>query len=414
LHKRILMVAYHYPPIAGSSGYLRTVNFARHLASHGWDPCVLTVHPRAYPAISTEKSADAAPAAVPVIRAFCMDAARHLAIFGRYPAALAWPDRWWSWWLGARASIGAVREFAPDVVWSTYPIATAHWIGRSLSRALGRPWIADFRDPMSGDNYPSQTARRLVARIERLTVRDADRIIVTADGAARSLQATYPEVGAAKYVTISNGYDEAAFRDAEAGLNKVAAGDRIELLHSGLLYPAERDPRPFLNALRRILDDGRIDARRIHVKLRACGYEGEYRPLVRQLALDNVVTFAPAQPYAEALREMLSADGLILFQGSICNGQVPAKLYEYLRTGRPILALTDPAGDTAEVLRRCGIDRIYRMESEEEVTRGLAEFLAAINSRAFVPDDAEVRRYSRTEQAQRLATLLDRVVAASQ
>jgi glycosyltransferase involved in cell wall biosynthesis len=267
---------------------------------------------------------------------------------------------------------------------------------------------------MSGDNYPSQTARRLVARIERLTVRDADRIIVTADGAARSLQATYPEVGAAKYVTISNGYDEAAFRDAEAGLNKVAAGDRIELLHSGLLYPAERDPRPFLNALRRILDDGRIDARRIHVKLRACGYEGEYRPLVRQLALDNVVTFAPAQPYAEALREMLSADGLILFQGSICNGQVPAKLYEYLRTGRPILALTDPAGDTAEVLRRCGIDRIYRMESEEEVTRGLAEFLAAINSRAFVPDDAEVRRYSRTEQAQRLATLLDRVVAASQ
>ena len=43
--------------------------------------------------------------------------------------------------------------------------------------------------------------------------------------------------------------------------------------------------------------------------------------------------------------------GLLLLQASNCNDQVPAKAYEYLRCHRPVLALTDPAGDTAELLR---------------------------------------------------------------
>jgi glycosyltransferase involved in cell wall biosynthesis len=404
------MIAYHYPPIAGSSGYLRTLNFARNIVSHGWDPCILTVDPRAYPAVEPRTEGAIESSGLPVIRAFSLDAAKHLSIFGRYPAAVSWPDRWWSWWLGAKLSLGAIKRFGPDVIWSTYPIATAHWIGRDLSRRLCLPWVADFRDPMSGDNYPDETARRLVARIERATVRDADRIVVTTDGAARSLQASHPDVTARKYVTIPNGFDEDAFRDAEASAAPTSGRSKTELLHSGILYPAERDPRPFFAALRRVLEQGRVARGQIHVTLRACGYEAEYLPIVRELGLEDVITFAPALPYGTALREMLNASGLILFQGSICNAQVPAKVYEYLRAGRPILPLTDPSGDTAAVLRQCGIDRVYRMESEEEVARGLVEFLGEMATGAFASSNDQARRFSRSAQAAALATLLDGLV----
>ena len=57
---------------------------------------------------------------------------------------------------------------------------------------------------------------------------------------------------------------------------------------------------------------------------------------------------------------MLTVDGLLVLQAANCNDQIPAKTYEYLRAQQPLLALTDPAGDTADVIRRAGIDTIAR------------------------------------------------------
>ena len=92
---------------------------------------------------------DVAPGTV-VERAFAVDAARHLAVRGRYPAIVARPDRWAAWWLGAvPRSLAMIRKYRPAAIWSTYPIATAHTIGQTLHRLSGLPWIADFRDQRS-------------------------------------------------------------------------------------------------------------------------------------------------------------------------------------------------------------------------------------------------------------------------
>ena len=53
--KRLMMVAYHFPPLAGSSGIQRTLNFVRHLPRFGWEPLVLTAHPRAYTRTSDDE-----------------------------------------------------------------------------------------------------------------------------------------------------------------------------------------------------------------------------------------------------------------------------------------------------------------------------------------------------------------------
>ena len=129
----------------------------------------------------------------------------------------------------------------PDVIWSTYPIPSAHLIGKDLSRRARVPWIADFRDPMAQDGYPSDPRLwQAFARIEADTIRNAVFSVFTAESAARTYRERYPGY-ASRITTIENGFDEASF---EGVVPRRAAEDtgRLLMVHSGIVYPADRDP----------------------------------------------------------------------------------------------------------------------------------------------------------------------------
>lgn len=413
--KRVLMIAYHYPPVRGSSGLQRTLQFSRYLLEHDWQPIVLTVHPRAYSQTGDDLLA-AIPPEVIVERAFAVDAGRDLAIRGKFPGFLAWPDRWSNWWLSAvPKGLGLVRRYRPQVIWSTYPIATAHLIGLTLQRLSGLPWVADFRDPMTEPDFPPDPAvRRIAGWIERRTVAAASRTVFTTPGAEGGYAARYPDLPAGRWARIPNGYDEDSFRKVDAALGEAprpATGGRVTLVHSGVLYPSERDPMPFFSALARLKSEGRISAAGLAIILRASGHDDLYAGELRRLAIDDIVALAPSLSYDEALREMCRADGLLLFQAANCNQQVPAKAYEYLRAGRPILALSDPAGDTAALMREAGIDPVVDLADENAIHDSLPRFIAAVaRGAAPLPPAGVVARYSRQAQAARLADLLNTVV----
>jgi hypothetical protein len=128
------MVAFHFPPQRGSSGIQRTLKFTQHLPKLGWQPLVLSAHRRAYAASSDDQMGDI-PGDLVVRRAFAFDSARHLAVRGRYLQASALPDRWISWLFGAvPAGLKLIRQYRPRVIWSTYPIPTAHLIAYCLQR----------------------------------------------------------------------------------------------------------------------------------------------------------------------------------------------------------------------------------------------------------------------------------------
>src|SRR5450755_3913500 len=101
--RRLLMIAYHFPPLRGSSGIQRTLRFVQHLPKFGWEPLVLTASPRAYEETSDDQMREV-PEGTVVRRAFALNTARHLSLFGRYPGALALPDRWATWRFDAVAT----------------------------------------------------------------------------------------------------------------------------------------------------------------------------------------------------------------------------------------------------------------------------------------------------------------------
>jgi glycosyltransferase involved in cell wall biosynthesis len=410
------MVAFHFPPLAGSSGIQRTLRFAAHLPSFGWQPTVLTAHPRAYERTRDDLMAEVA-ADMHVERAFALDTRRHLSLLGRYPSWLASPDRWVSWrWGAALSAARLIRTHRPDVLWSTYPVATAHVIGADLHRRFGIPWVADFRDPMAQDGYPEDPRIWSAFKsIEERTVENARWCLFTTPGAARIYQERYPQF-ASNIRVLPNGFDEASFTSLKGPTNEPLTPGATTLLHSGIVYPSERDPTLLFEALGRLVSAGQIGQRPLKVRFRASANDGMLTALTLRHGLQGVVELLPPIDYRDALAEMVRADGLLILQAANCNEQIPAKLYEYLRAGRPLLALTDPAGDTADAVRSAGIDAIARLDSADAIAAALTDFLEAIRQgRAASPRMSAVARLERREQARDLAALLEeaRVSASS-
>lgn len=406
------MVAFAFPPRTGSSGIQRTLRFVQQLPEHGWEPLVLTAHPRAYPSTSQDLLAEVPPGTV-VQRAFALDTARHLAIRGRYLQMLSQPDRWGSWLFGALPTgLRMIRQYRPDVIWSTFPIATAHLVAYQLHRLSGIPWVADFRDPMIGhvlddDARPS----RALQRIERNVVESASRIVFVTPSARALYRARYRSVPSDRFVVIENGYDEESFAAAERALP--AARPRVEhftLLHSGIVYASERDPTALFKALRRMRTDGRVSAGTLRVRFRAPVNSELLLRLAAESQVQDLIEICPPVPYHEALQEMLGADGLLVMQGSSCNQQIPAKLYEYLRARRPVLGLAAPEGDTGKAMLDAGVTHVASLEDtfaiEAALTRYLVEARQALAS-STLPRDTHLQSMSRRARTQALAAVLD-------
>jgi hypothetical protein len=404
----------------GSSGIHRTLNFSRHLSQFGWQPIVLTVTPGAHATLDPRGDARL-PATAVVERALALDAARQLSIGGAYPKLIALPDRWISWWpSGVLKGLRLIRRHRPALLWSTYPIATAHLIALTLHRLTGLPWITDFRDPMverdplTGEEYPyDPTVRRVNAWIESAAVRRSVRAVFTTPGTARMYADRYPELPAQRWQVIENGFDEESFLAVGDSARAPANSSRpLKLLHSGILYPGHRDPTAFFDAVAQLRHRGAISASSLQIVLRASGFEDVYGAQIRERGISDIVSLEVSVPYEQALAEMLAADGLLIFQASNCNWQIPAKAYEYLRARRPILALTDPDGDTARLLRSDGVDTIAPIDSRELIAQAIADFLARIRAgNAPLPDATRVMRHARRNRTAELAALLDSVQA---
>lgn len=406
--KKVLMIAFHFPPQAGSSGILRTLNFAKNLPANGWTPIVLSANPRAY-----EECRDDLLKSIPketkVIRAFALDAARHLGIMRKYPSILALPDRWSTWWFGAVwAGLKEIRKEKPSVIWSTYPITSAHLIGATLAKISGLPWVADFRDPMINGDYPSEPLQRRSWKwLESLVLRTATYCIFTTERAAEVYRQRYP-AAAVKCMVIENGYDEDAFV-GNTPMRTGVGDEQLFMLHSGIIYPRDRDPSDFFAAIASLIDSGGLERERLKIRFRAPHHDEEVTALAHKYGLDDVVEIAPPIPYRDAIGEMMGADLLLVFQGRHFNSQIPAKIYEYLRTGNPIFGLVDQSGDTATQLRQFEEVSLASISDKTEISTVFQQYLERRGDIDFIAAQQRninsVISYSRASHTQKLAVL---------
>lgn len=409
--KNVLMVGFHFPPSTLSSGHLRLLAFTKYLPALGWNPIVLTARGNVY-----ERSDPASLATIPrdtcVYRAIALDARRHMGIYGKYPSVLARPDRWISWWpMAVLAGLRIMRRQQIHAIWSTYPIMTAHLVAHTLSRMRGMPWVADFRDPVAS-SVAGQDGALVASQMhwERRVMSRAACAVFTTPGATQLCARQYPDALAEGRIRcIPNGYDEDDFKELASEPRSAEAGP-LHFVHAGVLYPEGRNPSSFFHALAALKRSGALKPGAIRVTLRASGSEETYDNEIKQLGLADMVFLAPFLPYKEALEEQVTAAGLLLFQGERYDHQVPAKLYEYLRLGKPIFGLVGERGDTAAVLREAGGGTIAPLDDASVIAQRFAAFIDAVRAHGTAaPVQRDVQRYSREHAAGLLAEILNDV-----
>ncbi len=419
--KHALFIAYHYPPEAGSSGVLRTLKYTRYLGEFGWRVTVIAPRVDAYAIVDPQLEAQI-PSAVRVVRTAYVNTKQHLSIRRRHLALLALPDPWVGWapWAIA-AGRRVMREDPVDLIYSTSPHATAHLIAMRLA-AKGMPWVADFRDPWIEEppepGAPNGYLYRNINRyLERRVVQRAGQV-VTSTGHLRSLLANrYPNVSSSKITAILNGYDETDF----SALPPVGAGrsERLLVLHAGNINAAFRDPGPLLKSLRRLASSGTVDLEKIRIRFIGGGAFGISEAMQATLAetgLARQTEFSPRVPYEEALRELGSADLLLLLQASEDTvALVPAKLFEYLRAQKPVLALVRP-GAASEVLSTTGGGWAVDPRDDNALDAALASAYRTWQSGELATcraDMSVLRQFDRKALAGQLATVFDRLLSAS-
>jgi hypothetical protein len=132
--------------------------------------------------------------------------------------------------------------------------------------------------------------------------------------------------------------------------------------------------------------------------------------LIDRMNIQGLVKLCEPIEYKAALAEMMSCSGLLLLQSASCNHQIPAKVYEYIRARRPILALTDKAGDTARLLRDNGLGTIAQLDSVQEIQIAIRDFLSNIDSDADCASEKIVEKFSRRTQVAQAARMFDDLI----
>ena len=388
--QRVLLIVSSFPPSI-EMGAQTCWQIARNLPRHGWTPVVLTprdqqvtyrdpARPGSEPGFTVVRTG-VLPHPVQLLRrlragrkgkeeatapggATATPRGRGGWLRRTVLEGLNLPDIVTGWILPAVvAGRGLARKAHIACLFSSGPAWSSHLAALCLVRLTGLPWVAHFRDPWSqGSDYfrDSRWAERANARLERAVIERATTVICVTDRHTDSLRRHYVRCDPAKFVTVPNGFDGAEWDEAEEEARAAsphAASGRFVITYAGALYVG-RSPLPVLEALRRLSQTGVLTLDRVRLDIVVNDGMGrlpdgrEIMDVAREMGLAGSVQVLGPLPRRETLRRLLDSN-LLLLLGHNFTMQIPGKLYEYLRAGRPILALA-PAGAQTDLLQATG------------------------------------------------------------
>jgi hypothetical protein len=346
--RRLLLITHTFPP-DNAAAAARPGQLYKYLPEYGYRPIAVTAS--GHGSANDDGSVYRVPTrdrsiAVSLASTFARWFTRYCS---PYNDRLGWAPH------AAAAAAEIIRSQAVEAIYSTSPFLSAHFAALWLKARFGLPWIADFQDPVC-DN-PFRTRRWIFPYdtiVERSFFRRADRLAANTDTVAAAWRQRYPQ-WAKKMSVLWNSFDP--LEEIEAGGTHFRSY-RV-LAHVGSLY-AGRHPAQLLASTAR-LGIGPSEARIKLVGPITPDVFAAHGPLFQPLSERGVLEYGGRfVPRDEALRETAEADYLVLLDLNEKNAafQLPSKLMDYIRFGKPILAYT-PRGSPAErILARSGVPHV--------------------------------------------------------
>lgn len=434
--KNVFIVAYAFPP-CGGAGVQRTAKFVKYLAEFGWQPTVLTVDPACH-GVKDDSHCSDIPKGVEVIQTWHFDPVTKftranrsahtsanngnghddrprrrpkvvsaLRTIGRH----AWvgieknlliPDQALLWYPRAvAAGLAQLRKRRFDLIYATGEPYSSYFVAATLSRFSRVPFVIDMRDPWTLETYRNEVRsplRKAAEKWQERKVLEACSAAVFANRASDLYAEAFPEL-AGKFHYIPNGYDSADFEDVEA-----KRFDRFTIVHSGTFLSGYRTADTFLKALRLLLDREPDIEKRLQVAF--VGKTGDELRLVQELSLGSLVRQTGYIAHQESIAYLKGAD-LLLLVGGKHNWEETGKVYEYLAANRPILALVNPEGAAAELLRCYTKAQVVERTDVDRTVEALSAASSDSQRAPNSEDDRWIHQYERSRLTATLARILE-------
>lgn len=459
--RRLLMISSVFPP-TGGSGVQRTVKFAKYLSRFGWRPIVWAAD--AIDELPRDETLLAdLPEDVSVHRQ-PLNGVYHTTrkalarlrncngLTGKLGEAMNWrlearlarigsPDRFINW---AKAGVDPlcrlIESEGIDAIYSTFSPASNHWLGLALKQRTQLPWIADFRDLWTDEHryvepvgHTSAQSRRSIDEALQQTILETADAVIGVSPSQTAILSRYVPLERHKFVTITNGFDPHDFPafnseppafatirpDAKpATTSHVPPTTRrtsrrgvFVLSHVGR-FDQWRTPSSWFAGLERFVRYVGDPSTRRDFQFRVVGHANE---TTRRRLQDTGArcVFTGYVSHVQAVAEMCSADALLLSvpDGRNAESVIPAKLFEYLASGRPVLVV-GPRGGECETIVRDAQAGLTACLDEQAIAGALCELYDAwrLDEPLLGCPFETLEPFSRVELTKRLASLLDGLV----
>ncbi len=414
--KKILIISYYWPP-SGGAGVQRWLKFAKYLPKYDYQPIVLTVDEKyaSYPQKDESLLDEASSIETYKTKTFELyslyssmkkdkqipyggfsneaepNLVQKIARAARGNLFIPDPRKGWNKYALAKAK-ELIKKHNIEVVITTSPPHSTQLIGLELKKSFNSIfWIADLRDPWTDiyfydKFYPSKIARKIDSSYEKDVITKSNKVITVSHSIKQILAKRYN--ADSKIEVLANGYDETDFNEELFHNLKKSK----EIIYTGTLtndYPldeviniAKNNPEIIF----RFIGNSPVD----------------FIKTLKNEKLSDRFIFEKTIPHSEITKRMINAGILLLLIPKVPQneGILTGKLFEYIGSRTPILAIGPTKSDAKKIIEETNSGFFFNYENSNEINTSTIEKLLSNAS------NNEYKNYSRRNLTKQLVKMI--------
>ena len=425
MHKKALIITYYWPP-AGGPGVQRWLKFVKYLPDYNIQPIVYCPKNPSYPivdeSLTKELSKDIVVLKQPIkepyklARLFSKKAASTISsgvipkekkqsviekvmLFVRGNFFI--PDARKNW---VKPSVDFLTDYIQkeniETIITTGPPHSLHLIGLQLKQKLDVKWIADFRDPWTTIGYHKKLKLTKASQLkhqdlELKVLNSADQLIVTSENTKREFEFKTNQ----PIAVITNGYDTTISE-------KPKKDSKFTIAHIGSLL-SERNPKHLWEALSELINEN--EAFKADFELKLIGVVSD--DVLQEIYSHNLKDYTNVVGYVshdDAIKAQMQSQVLLLIEidSEDTKAIIPGKLFEYMISNTPILAIGPKDSDVERIIKSTNTGTYFFYEANNTLKSQILAYFNAYKENTLVTQPIGLKPYSRKELTKTLSELI--------
>lgn len=424
-NKKILIITYYWPP-AGGPGVQRWLKFVKYLPDFGIQPIVYVPENPTYPIIDENLIKEVSDKAIVIrhkifepyqLASFFSDNKTKKISSGIIPnqkkqsfmdklfllirGNLFIPDARFLW---VKPSVSYLEKYIVenniDTIITSGPPHSLHLIGLKLKQSIDLKWFADFRDPWTTIGYHkslrlSNYATMKHKMLERKVLNAADTLIVTSKTTKREFEA----ITIKPIAVITNGYDVEKIEAQTLDL-------KFSLAHIGS-FLSERNPMILWESLVELISE--VPDFILHLEIKLIGaVSQEVAETIAQFGLDSYLNNLGYVSHGEAIAHQRKSQVLLLIEidSTETKSIIPGKLFEYLVSNRPILAIGPKNSDFEEIITVTNTGVFFDYSEKTRLKSVILDYYNQFLDGNLSSNGVGLQKYSRKNLTKELVSLI--------